>query len=173
MIGLKYKLFGAEETRRTLGRAAKAASNPTGLLEKLGQKLLDNNKRNFERNAWPALRCRGGSPLRSSRDLLYRAATVKGSKGNIFEIGRNTVKIGVNLPYARIHAKGGKIKAKNWFTKHGSGPWLVFKCGNRWVMKKQVTLPARNYLALNRSTPSILSRTTGFWMKDQLKTVYR
>jgi len=51
-----------------------------------------------------------------------------------------TARVGSPLIYARIHEKGGVIKAKN-------GPYLKFKIGGRWVQVPQVKIPARPYLA--------------------------
>ena len=43
-------------------------------------------------------------------------------------------------PYAEAHEKGAKIRPKN-------GPYLHFKGGKGWVRVKEVTLPARPFLA--------------------------
>jgi phage gpG-like protein len=49
------------------------------------------------------------------------------------------VEFGTNVLYAKIQHFGGVIKAKH-------AEWLVFRIGDRWVKKKQVTIPARPYM---------------------------
>lgn len=52
--------------------------------------------------------------------------------------------IGSDRVYARIHQTGGVIKAS-------AGGALRFQIGGKWVMVKQVTMPARPYLPVNAS----------------------
>ncbi len=55
----------------------------------------------------------------------------------------DSVSVGTNLEYARIHNEGGRIKAKS---KKG----LFFKIGDRWSRKKQVDIPKREYLGIGK-----------------------
>lgn len=52
----------------------------------------------------------------------------------------NSIEVGSNLRYARIHELGWVITPK---TK----PYLVFKYKGRWVKTKRVVIPKRPYLA--------------------------
>jgi len=63
--------------------------------------------------------------------------------------------IGSNIVYARIHELGGVIKP----TK---AKYLKFQVNNKWVSKKQVTIPARPYLM-----PSITENI------DKIKNIIR
>lgn len=57
-----------------------------------------------------------------------------------YKVKGNRVVIGSNLPYAGVHEKGATIRAKN-------APYLVFRIGKRWISAKEVTIPARPFLA--------------------------
>lgn len=61
-----------------------------------------------------------------------------------------TGQVGTNVKYARIHEYGGIIKAQR-------AKYLRFQIGDRWIMKKQVTIPQRSFLrsALKDMTPEI------------------
>lgn len=174
-IGLQWKLDGLAPLQRALTGAARAAEQPNALLIAIGTYLLGSIKKNFETRGdgtWKAVNGSAFAPLRSQRDRLFKAATQRGAAGNVFEVGRNYVRVGVDraaVKYARIHQTGGVIKAKNWFNRGGQGPYLVFRIGTRWVLRRQVTIPARPYAFIRKTDPANLSRIAGFWMRDQLK----
>ncbi len=52
------------------------------------------------------------------------------------------VEVGTNVKYARIHQKGGTIRAKK-------AKFLRFKVGSRWAMKKSVKIPARPFIGIS------------------------
>ncbi|MDE2101877.1 MAG: phage virion morphogenesis protein [Patescibacteria group bacterium] len=58
-----------------------------------------------------------------------------------------------NLIYAKVHEYGKTITAKNV-------PFLKFQVDGRWVQKRQVTIPARPYMApaLREQAPAIITR---------------
>jgi phage virion morphogenesis protein len=56
--------------------------------------------------------------------------------------GRDEVEVGSNVIYAAIHQFGGTIRAK---TSKG----LRFKIGDRFITKKEVTIPARPFLGVS------------------------
>lgn len=77
----------------------------------------------------------------SGQVLHIRTGRLKSSINGTSQMVGNIVtgKIGTNVVYAPIHEFGGVIRAKN-------SPYLRFKIGDRWVSKKQVTIPARPFL---------------------------
>lgn len=58
------------------------------------------------------------------------------------QVTAHSAVVGTNVQYARIHHYGGVIRAQH-------APYLRFQVGGRWASKKQVTLPARPFMALN------------------------
>lgn len=59
-----------------------------------------------------------------------------------YRASANQVDIGTNWPFADVHQNGKVIRAKNKKA-------LRFKIGGQWVIKKQVTIPARPVVGLN------------------------
>ncbi|HYW76729.1 MAG TPA: phage virion morphogenesis protein [Gammaproteobacteria bacterium] len=59
-------------------------------------------------------------------------------------------RVGTNLIYAPVHEFGATIRAKR-------AKYLRFKVGGQWVMKEQVTIPARPYMrpSLAERAPAI------------------
>ena len=55
-----------------------------------------------------------------------------------------SVTVGTNIPYAAIHNFGGVIRPKN-------GKVLKFKGVGGWVSKKEVVMPARQFLPIDSS----------------------
>jgi phage gpG-like protein len=80
---------------------------------------------------WAPLKIRRGQPLVKSGRLAKQATTVK-----TFDTG---IEIDVDLVYAAVHEFGATIHAR-----HAKA--LRFKAGRRFVLAKQVTIPARPYL---------------------------
>ena len=83
-----------------------------------------------------------------------------------YKVTGNRVVIGSNLKYARIHEKGGTIRARN-------SPYLVFRIGNQWISTKEVTIPERAFLspALRDSREDslrIIRRIAGQALKEAL-----
>ncbi len=72
----------------------------------------------------------------------------------IGKITNNGVEIGSSLPYARIHQMGGEITPK---TKQAL---LVPLGGDRFLMLKKVTIPARPYLMLQKEDETVILRAT-------------
>lgn len=59
-----------------------------------------------------------------------------------YRVTVNRVDVGTNWPFAAVHQEGRIIRAKN-------AKALRFKIGGRWVIKKQVKIPARPVVGLN------------------------
>lgn len=98
------------------------------------QRFLDQESPDGE--AWEQsyrAKAEGGSTLRD-KDYLFQSLT------HIFSADK--VEWGSNKIYAAIHHFGGVIKAK-------SAKALRFAIGGNVYTKKQVTMPAREYLGVN------------------------
>ena len=68
--------------------------------------------------------------------------------------GKYLIRIGSNVKYGAIHHFGGVIKARR-------KPYLVFKVGDQWVMKKKVKIPRRPWLVLTKEDTKDASK--GLW----------
>lgn len=56
-----------------------------------------------------------------------------------FQATADALAVGTNVLYAKVHQFGATIVAK-------TAKFLRFKIGNKWVSRKQVTVPARPFL---------------------------
>lgn len=90
-----------------------------------------------------------GRPWRST----YRGGSIlrdTGRLANSFRVHFTAAgfTIGTNVKYAATHNYGATIKAKR-------GPYLRFRVGNRWVTKKQVVIPKRQFIPDSQRLGSI------------------
>jgi phage virion morphogenesis protein len=114
----------------------------TPVMGEIGGAMVASTQRRFERQAgpggvaWkPSIRAatEGGQTLRLS-GRLFQSLTHVATNG--------AVEWGSNVIYARIQQLGGTIRAK-------TAKALRFKIAGSWVMKQQVTIPARPYLGVD------------------------
>ena len=124
----------------SLHRMAKI--NFTALHKEIGEHILSSTQERFKTQTGPdgkewkksyRVEKEGGTTLRDT-SRLRNSITVRARP--------DKVEVGTNDKRARIHQKGGVIKAKR-------AKALYFPIGEKFVMKKQVTMPARPYLGLN------------------------
>lgn len=128
---------------KALGKAAHKLGDTQALMESVGEALVSGTLKRFsdqedpQGKQWePSARAaeEGGETLTKTaalRNSIDYAAT------------SDKVMVGSNLPYARIHQKGGTIKPKK-------AKKLVFKGrGGKKVAVDEVTIPARPYLGVS------------------------
>lgn len=148
------------EVKAALGRAAAAAEDMTGLMDRLGAALVASTQLRFDEQVSPA-----GMPWTRSR----RAASVGGK--TLLDTGRlrasithrparDRVEVGTNVRYAAVHQLGATVTAK---TPKG----LRFKIGNAWVTKRQVTIPARPFLGLDEFDREEIVALTTDWLRER------
>lgn len=117
------------------------AQDATPAFSTIGRVLSNRIRMGFatSRNPWGApwlpLKTRLGQPLRNT-GLLARSITSKP--------GKDFVEVGTNRVGARTHQFGAIIKPVK-------AKGLRFKIGDRYVFAKQVTIPARPFMPLNRA----------------------
>lgn len=128
------------DIRAAFAKLVKEGENPEPYLNAIGAVLVSAIKHRFETGTavngtpWaPVLR--GGVPLRDTGAHLMNTTS--------YRVEGKAVVVGVAPSWAAIHHFGGTIRAK-------SAPWLVFKIGNRWSRKKEVTIPARPFLGIGK-----------------------
>ena len=78
--------------------------------------------------------------LKGTGQTLVQSRLLRNSVTKRFS--REGVEVGTNIKYARIHQKGGTIRAKK-------AKFLRFKVGSRWAMKKSVKIPARPFIGIS------------------------
>lgn len=142
MISFKFDLSklvkGISKSESTL------QNNKTNLLRNIGESLKASTSRRFSQSKEPDISHSGRTwvkGVKSSGKTLLDRGNLKNSIN--YNVKGNTVNIGSNLIYARIHQLGGVIKAKN-------RGLLRFKINGRYVSKKKVTIPARPYLGFSK-----------------------
>lgn len=128
------------DVRAAFAKLAKAGEDQETYLNAIGAVLVSAIKLRFHTGSgvdgtpWaPVLR--GGVPLRNTGTHLMNTTS--------YRVDGKAVVVGVAPRWAAIHHFGGTIRAK-------TAPWLVFKIGNRWARKKEVTIPARPFLGINQ-----------------------
>lgn len=152
-IAIKIDIFDAG-VRRVIDRVVSLTQDKTPLMRTIGESMVTSTKRRFETGTGP-----DGKPWKPS----YRAKTGKKGPGKTlvksgrllrsitFHAGKDSVVIGSNVVYSRIHQLGGTIKPK---TKRG----LSFKIGKETITVGSVKMPARPYLGLNDQDRNIIRR---------------
>lgn len=129
---------------KALGNAVDGvSSHHKATMKAIGEALVSSTKRRFidghgpDETPWkPSARAtaKGGKTLVDTAGL---------QKSINAKITTNTVYVGTNLEYARIHQLGGEIKPKNKKA-------LKFPVGkDKWATVQKVTMPARPYLGIS------------------------
>lgn len=98
---------------------------------------------------------------------LYQKSGLHKITGNLFrsiivKIKNTSLEVGSSLVYARIHNKGGVIRAKN-------APYLHFQVNGRWVKVKQVVIPKRRYLYWRKEALDAIRAIWRGILKDTLR----
>jgi len=104
-----------------------------------------------EDNKWKALEYRSGKPLQITGALQQSIAEAVHSD--------NTVEIGTNLKYARVHNFGATIKPVK-------KEYLTFKIGDSYRKCKQVVIPQREFMWISEDADDkITAVLTDSWEK--------
>lgn len=149
------------EIRAALGRAAEATRELTSLMDLIGAALVASTQQRFEVQRSPA-----GVPWKQS----LRAQSVSGQ--TLVDSGRlrasithrpsaSRVEVGTNVNYAAVHQFGATIRAK---TAKG----LRFRIGDRFVIKRQVTVPARPFLGIDAADREEIVAITTDWLRARV-----
>lgn len=113
------------------------------LNKKIGEALVSSTKERFEDEQSP-----DGKAWKKSRraaaeggQTLSDIGTLKNSIG--YHAMASGLEVGTNIKYAKVHQEGMTIKPK---TKK----FLVFMVGGRFVKKKKVKIPKREFLGFSK-----------------------
>nr|DAD98284.1 MAG TPA: virion morphogenesis protein [Myoviridae sp. ct5nJ10] len=126
-----------------LTHAAKKLGNTQALMDSVGEALVSGTLKRFDAEKDPE-----GQPWEPSGRAQEDGGKTLTNKGHLRDsidkkATSDTVMVGSNLKYARIHQKGGTITPKK-------AKKLVFKGrGGKKVAVDQVTIPARPYLGIS------------------------
>lgn len=148
---------------KALGKAAHKLGDTQALMESVGDALVSGTLKRFDAEEdptgkkWkPSARAsaEGGKTLTDTallrRSIDYAATPEK-------------VMVGSNLPYARIHQKGGTVKPKK-------GKYLKFKgLDGKDAFVKEVTIPARPYLGVSSEDMEEVRETMADFLKGAFK----
>lgn len=148
---------------KALGKAAHKLGDTQALMESVGDALVSGTLKRFDAEEdptgkkWkPSARAsaEGGKTLTDTallrRSIDYAATPEK-------------VMVGSNLPYARIHQKGGTVKPKK-------GKYLKFKgLDGKDVFVKEVMIPARPYLGVSSEDMEEVRETMADFLKGAFK----
>lgn len=115
------------------------------------QKLLDNAPELVDEAIHIGLR-RCGDEIRNRAGDMAPYKTGNLRRSLTIDLSEDEVTVGTNLEYARIHDKGGEIRAKN-------KPYLVFQINGHWVRTKKVTIP--KYKGRGYMTPAYKEMADG------------
>ena len=128
---------------KALGKAAHKLGDTQALMESVGEALRSGTIERFDAEEDPQGKKwkPSGRAMAGGGKTLDKESHLKDSIDYVATPDK--VMVGSNLPYARIHQKGGTIKPKK-------GKYLKFKgIGGNDVFVKEVTIPARSYIGVS------------------------
>lgn len=139
-----------KEVAKKLAQAAKTMGDTQGLMENLGESLLNTTLERMDREespdgeAWQRLNS-GYAAGKKSNKMLQEQGMSSGLKGSLhYNASQNELVLGTDKIYARVHQFGADIEPV-------SADNLHFKIGNRFVKAKKVTIPARPYIGIGHN----------------------
>lgn len=148
---------------KALGKAAHKLGNTRALMESVGEALVSGTLKRFQDEEdptgtkWP----KSKRAAKEGGQTLTNIGTLRKSIDKIATSDK--VMVGSNLPYARIHQKGGTVKPKK-------GKYLKFKgLDGKDVFVKEVTIPARPYLGVSKEDMEEVRETVADFLKGAFK----
>lgn len=158
--GVSVKWSGLD---KSLLKMADKITDTHHLLEGIGNILVTNTQRRFDKEESP----KGEKWKKSQRAILQNGKTLtdKGQlkKSIASQIQGDTVIVGTNKEYARIHQFGGVIKPKK-------GKYLKFKNPDgTWSLVKEVTMPPRPFIGISDDDIDDAKHLIADFMKDSFK----
>ncbi|MDO6747210.1 phage virion morphogenesis protein [Gilvimarinus sp. 1_MG-2023] len=126
------------------------------LMERTGRATHTDTMMNFRRsmdpfgNQWAPITHRKGKPLIDTRRMQNSVH---------MEASDEEATVGTNVKYAAVHNFGATIKPRK-------GRFLKFKIGDKWVYKKSVVIPARQFLGFGPRVIRKIERETSLWAEE-------
>lgn len=133
------------DARAALARLAAFGRDPSPALKVVGQDLITSTQERIrdqvspEGTRWPDLRPDYAAAKRGA-GMLVESGRLIGSLTR--KVEGPQLLVGTNVLYAAIHQVGGVIRPK-------SKRALRFRIGQRWVLVRQVKIPARPFLGIS------------------------
>lgn len=149
---MSYSIRVEGDTRRLLKRIKNLSDiDKKGINKALGQGVRTSTLQRFKEQKTPDEK-KWKKSFRASREggvTLTKSAALKNSIR--VSAGMDGFAVGTNKIYARTHQYGEKSRKIVIRAKTSKG--LVFRIGDQWIRKKQVTvnvsIPARPFLGIN------------------------
>lgn len=135
MSGVAFRLV-KDDISPTLRRAYAKVKPPTPVLRAMGTTFMSITMGTFNSVGANYRPIPWKPKIDGSPSNLQKSTTM--AKAFQLQVTATLATVSNSAVYSRIHQFGGVIKPK-------SGPVLKFKVGDRWVSKKQVTMPARPF----------------------------
>ncbi len=123
------------------------------LLASVGEALVSGTIQRFEDEEDP----QGKKWKESRRDGQTLTDSARLRNSITYATGPESVMVGTNVKYARIHQKGGVIKGKN-------GKKLKFEGDGGDVFRDSVTIPKRPYLGVSSEDEEEVLATIGQYL---------
>lgn len=130
-----------------LTKLAESAKNPTAVFRAMGTTFKSITEGNFN-SVGAAYRPQPWKPKWGGAPSILQSRNPVLSKSFQLTVTPNSATVSNPMIYAAIHQFGGVIRAEGRKA-------LRFKINGKWVMRKQVTIPARPYFPVEngRLTP--------------------
>ena len=163
MISIKYNIKDLEAKTAIKGLGQRL-TKPQQALKECGLVLLRSIARNFKAGGRPAKWERSGRVKREGGQTLVETARLK--KSITMDVTGNTLTVGTNVKYARIHQLGGRIKKsatirEHWrimtkaFGKSIPGRNVLVRSHQRQM---NINMPARPFLVVQDSDLRVMKR---------------
>ena len=143
-LGVRVEVADDGPVRAALARLALDPGDKSALLDDIGITLSENARLRFGDQVTPS----GERWVPSIRAQLQNGETLRDTGVLMASIthaliGTDAVEYGTNVPYALPLHYGATVRATN-------APFLMFRiAGGGFVRKKEVTLPAREFLGVS------------------------
>lgn len=148
---------------KALFKAGHKLGNTQALMESVGEALISGTLKRFDDEEeptgkkWP----KSKRATKEGGQTLTNVGTLRKSIDKIATPDK--VMVGSNLPYARIHQKGGTIKPKK-------GKYLKFKgLDGEDVFVKEAKIPARPYLGVSKEDMEDVRETMADFLAGAFK----
>lgn len=148
---------------KALGKAAHKLGDTQALMESVGEALVSGTLKRFDDGEDPT-----GKKWKPSARASAKGGKTLDKEGHLkdsidYAATSDKVMVGSNLPYARIHQKGGTVKPRK-------GKYLKFKGQDgKDVFVKEVTIPARPYLGVSKDDMEEVKETLADFLKGAFK----
>lgn len=147
MISIKYNINDLE-AKTAVKQLADRLSKPQQALKECGLVLLRSIAKNFKAGGRPTKWKRSGRVKREGGQTLVETARLK--KSITMDVSGNTLTVGTNVKYARIHQLGGRITKNATIREH----WRIMTKAFGKEIPGRSVLVRRHQRQMNTNMPA-------------------